>query len=90
MNSGAEDQKKLNELHSNLARLSGIGANARQTLWHRVNLLRSRLMITAILLGVFATALTLVLLCRPAWLGVDDYHPNRVLGVVWFGLLGGL
>jgi hypothetical protein len=93
---GGTNQDELRRLQLDLARLSDIGANARQTLWHRVNLLRFRLWLTALTLSVLIAALVIAVLWQPSWFGIEgsappslDY-PGRIIGIVWFGLMGGL
>jgi hypothetical protein len=87
--------KVIDQLRADLVTLSIIGASERQMQWHRVNLLRGRLLFTAVCLTLLSLALVTTLFWRPEYLGIvsnelHDYDLTRVFGVIAFGALGGL
>ncbi len=82
-----EDDRKIAREH--IFRLSLLSGNARSSYWHRVNVLRARLFMTAIWITVIGLAIILFICIRGTDLGLTEQHPIVVLVVVLFGALGG-
>ncbi len=77
----------LKEIRFELERLSRLTADARDAHWRKVNLLRTRLLVTACILGALLLAgLWLV----PAFTPAPDITWTHILAVIGFGALGGL
>ncbi len=77
----------LPEIRFDMERLSRLTADARDAHWRKVNLLRTRLVITAVILGILlASSLWLV----PEFLNLAEVTWTFVLAVIAFGAIGGL
>jgi hypothetical protein len=76
----------MQEIRFDLERLSRLTADARDAHWRKVNLLRTRLVITAVILGILlAGSLRLV----PESLNMKDVTWTFILAVIIFGAIGG-
>lgn len=77
----------LEHIRYELERLSRLVADARDAHWRKVNLLRMRLLVTAIIVGgLLIVSLWLV----PSFIKMPDFTWTHVLTVISFGSLGGL
>jgi hypothetical protein len=77
----------MQEIRFDMELLSRITADARDALWRKANLLRTRLVITAVILGILlASSLWLV----PEFLNITDVTRTFVLAIIAFGAIGGL
>jgi hypothetical protein len=79
----------LAEIRFNLERLSLITADARDTLWRKVNLLRTRLLLTAFILILLLLG---SLWCVPKFLSipnVSNVTSMFILTIIGFGAMGG-
>lgn len=77
----------MEEIRYELERLSRIFAYARATHWRKVNLLRTRLLVTAFILSALLIGGLWLL---PLFLQVPDITYTHILAIVGFGALGGL
>ena len=84
---GAASAQNLGEQRLRLEQISRITAEARQGHWRKVNLLRTRLVVTTLVLVIF---LFLSLGLVPAVLANESIGPSQVLAMIVFGGLGGL
>lgn len=75
------------EIRYHLERLSRIGADARQTHWRKVNLLRTRLLLTAPILGALLVGSIFLIPEFLLTLGITRLH---ILAVISLGTIGGL
>ncbi|WP_429886401.1 hypothetical protein [Geoalkalibacter halelectricus] len=81
------ETQNLSEQRRRLEQISRITAEARQSHWRKVNLLRMRLMVTTLFLAGF---LFLSLFLVPRVLGEAGIGAGQVLAMIVFGALGGL
>lgn len=83
-------------LRDGLQYLSLLGADVREARWHKVNVLRSRLLDTAVCMFVVEAALVAMMTIWPHSFGIgtargpEQVSRYAVLGVAAFGSLGGL
>lgn len=75
------------EIRYQLERLSRIGADARQTHWRKVNLLRTRLLLMSPILGALLVGSLFLIPEFLPTLGITRLH---ILAVISFGTMGGL
>ncbi len=82
-------EEQLKKKREKIFYLSLLSGNARSSYWHKVNVLRARLFITAVWMIVIEFMIASLLCIKGKDFGLSEQHPIVVLLVVLFGALGG-